>query len=161
MLDVNQFSKLVLLPILGFLAPDISLTPVATRLVLETIFHESDRLTCIAQKPNDNPAHGVCQMERPTFNWLVNDFLPKQKFWPKFKRLSPNWPDIQFNELDGNLFLCVTMCRIRYYAVPQSLPENNLIDRANYWYLHYNASGVLQRKAKYITDSEYLSTILS
>lgn len=161
MLDVNQFTRLIVLPILGFLSPDIPMTPVATRLVLETIFHESDRLTYIAQKPNDNPAHGLLQMERPTFNWLIDDFLPKQKFWPKFNKLSPNWPNIQFNELDGNLFLCVAMCRIRYYAVPKPLPENTLIERANYWYTYYNGSGVPQRKAQYITNSEYLASLLS
>lgn len=161
-MDIKQFDKLIAYPILNsLLPPEIPYSSVAHRLILETIYHESQRMIFIAQNPNYGPAHGFLQMEQPTFQWLVNDVIPKLNINSKFRKISFTFPDMQFDELNGNLYLNVVMCRIRYYAVPYKLPENNLESRADYWYKFYNASGVPERRENFIKDAKYLATILS
>ena len=123
-LHVKQFHDLILEPTLQSLYPAIPHGDVARLLVLETMWHESGALTFLRQHPN-GPALGLCQMERPTFDWLMDELKTRQSFRGILGRLgafSPNWPSIMFEELAWNMKLAVAFVRLRYYIVPLSLP---------------------------------------
>lgn len=157
-MDVNQFKRLILEPTLGELHPEIPFSGVAYRLILETIWHESGGLKNIIQVPNDGPAYGICQMEKPTFEWLVESVLPnKPQLSLKFVKISATYPYIDFKELLWNLKLNVALCRLRYLVVPDALPEDNLEARAKYWFQFYNASEVQVRLHHFMIDAKELA----
>lgn len=159
-LDCKNFRDLIVIPTLKELAPEFSFQNVAVNLVMETIYHESQQLTYLVQMPNYGPAHGLLQMEEETWDWLVDDFLPKHKSWPKFAKISPNHPKIPYEELHWNLKLNVAMCRARYAASSSPLPNDTLESRSDYWFTVYNASGVTIRKYHYETDAKNLDKLL-
>jgi hypothetical protein len=63
--------------------------------------------------------------------------------------------EVAYGELAWNLALNVIACRLRYFVDWRKLPslEEGIPSRAQYWFTVYNASGVLERKAKYIQDA--------
>lgn len=104
-------------------------SPAALNLVLGTAAQESAFGTYLRQK-GGGPAIGVFQMEPATFDWL------RQKFMPKYNefvaRFSPS-------AMEGDLDFAAFMCRLRYLAVPESLPdENDLPALALYYKKYYN-----------------------
>lgn len=135
---------------LGVLRPALAGEPeVAVRLVGETIWHESDRLQALGQYPRDpvdvfGPGLGICSMERSTWNWL------KDK-----DRIRGTLALRQYEELAWDLRLNVIACRLRYLVNPLSLPklEDGVEARSVYWFRIYNASGVIERRIKYIDDA--------
>jgi len=156
-----QFNKLIVLPTLSEIDPEIKYTGVAQRLVLETIFHESNGLTYLAQLPFNGPACGIAQIEEPTFDWLVHQVLPRNpKLSLKFTKISPNYPNIPFKELVWNLKLCVALCRLRYFVVPAMLPEDTIEDRAAYWSKYYQTSNDSAKTKLFIQHSNQLEQLL-
>lgn len=160
-INYSQFHNLVLRPTLEHLSPEIPYTKVAELLVAETIWHESGGLVHLRQWPQ-GPARGLCQMEEPTFKWLT-DWLLKRKPMLNGKIIAlVSKSPYGFEEITWNLRFAVAMCRVRYLIVPEALPaiEGGIEERASYWFRYYNASGVGERKAKYIYDAKDLSKLL-
>lgn len=157
-----QFRKLVVVPTLNEIDPEIIYSGVAQRLVLETIFHESNCFTYLAQLPFDGPARGLAQIEEPTFNWLVYGVLPKNpKLSLKFLKITANYPNIPFNEVTWNLKLSVALCRLRYYVVPAALPDDTIEGRAAYWSKYYQTSNDPIKTKKFIEHSKQLEQLLN
>jgi len=153
----KEFRDLICIPTLEQLENRFPYNDTALNLVMETIYHESGGLSHIVQMPNYGPAHGICQFEEPTFDWIIKDWISK---WPEFVKISPNYPNIPLEELHWNLKLNVAMCRARYYVSPKPLPVNTLENRSDYWYVIYNASGVLVRKHHYQIHAKELAKLL-
>lgn len=156
-IHVRQFVDLILDPALKEFEPEIQYNNSAKLLTLETIWHESDGLIYLAQYPHNGPALGVCQMEKPTFDWLVSGFIPNSLLKHKFSYIFNN---PSFKDLSWNLKLCVIMCRIRYYVVPQSLPSDNTNDRAKYWGRYYQTTNNPDKIAQYIARAYDLHRLL-
>jgi hypothetical protein len=132
-LDLDDFHFYVLDPTLKWLHPEVPYTANGYHITRETLWHESDGLTYIAQV-GGGPARGLGQCERHTFDWLTKDYLPNQKpaLWAKFGAISPNWPSIGFDELTWNLRLAVALVRVRYLPDPEPIPST-IVKRAAYW----------------------------
>lgn len=158
-LDANHFRNLVVTPTLHELDPEVPYSDVAEMLVLETIWHESSKFTYLAQLPHYGPALGIAQIEQATFNWLI-DVIKKKPLWAKFKNIAVMQPDIEFSQLAWNLKLSVALCRYRYSVIPDKLPDNTIEARAEYWYQHYNGSGVISRKYHFAANSRDLRDVL-
>jgi hypothetical protein len=156
-INVKELQKLVIIPTLEQLANRFPYNDTALTLVMETMYHESAGFVHIIQMPNYGPANGILQMEKTTFDWLVDSWIPK---WPEFAKISPNYPNIPLEELYWNLKLNVAMCRARYYVSPKPLPANNLESRSEYWFTTYNNSKVITRKQHYQIHAKELDKLL-
>jgi len=99
----------------------------ARRLILGTIAVESN-FGKYRKQINGN-AIGICQIEKPTFEFL------KEKYNSKYPFIIP----IKFEDLEYNDFMAITYCRLKYLSVPKPLPDgNNLDELASYWKIYYN-----------------------
>ncbi len=143
-LNWHQFERLILRPTLADAQSVIPSSEVAVKLVGETIWHESGGLTYLAQVPHDGPALGLCQMEGPTFGWLMKKILNNSNLTPELTRYG-----IAFKDLLDPRF-AVIMCRYRYWVVPEALPEGSLRARANYWGQYYQTTQNQDKIAQYI-----------
>lgn len=107
----------------------------ACLLVVGTAIQES-RLHYLKQIPS-GIAKGVCQMEEATHDDIWDNFL---KYKPEIKEkvlgLTNQSMDL-VDQLKGNLYYAVAMCRIHYYRVSEALP-NDLAGMARYWKKYYN-----------------------
>lgn len=156
-LDKHEFRQYVLEWVLRkVLAPELPYGENAAQITMESIWHESGMLVHRRQHPF-GPARGLGQCELPTFEWLTRTYLPKEypAVWGKFAALSPNWPAIQFQELDWNDALAVALCRCRYLPDPHVIPAT-LEGRAAYWLRVYNCSGEPERAQHYIEHARLL-----
>lgn len=133
-LDPIQFATRIVRPTLL----DIGLySPAAERLVLGTAMQES-RLQYLKQIRG--PAIGICQMEAATYRDIRINYLA---FQPELRQAVDAWaisePDA--DEMEGNLYFAVSMCRVHYRRVKEKLPmaidANGL---ASYWKRHYNTA---------------------
>lgn len=151
-LNWTQFHAGVLVPALKALEPQIPYSEVADRLVAETIWHESDRLRALGQYPIGGvsettpfgPGLGVCSMEQPTWNWLVNTpGCPNEMLFDDYESLA--W-DLRLN---------VIACRYRYFIDQRALPklEDGVEARATYWWKVYNG-GQVDRRPDYIRNAK-------
>lgn len=156
-LNPKSFQKLVVIPTLEQLSNRFPYNETALKLVMETIYHESDGLKQLVQQPNGGPGHGLLQMEVDTFYWIIKDWISK---WPEFVKISPTYPNIPLEELHWNLKLNVALCRARYYVSPKHLPVNDLENRSEFWYSIYNVSGVIARKQHYQIHAKELDKLL-
>jgi len=99
----------------------------ALNLLLGTCAVESGFGTYMRQI--NGPALGAFQMERPTYQWLKNEFHNK-------------YPDIKerkFCELEWDLKLAIIFARLRYRVDPEPLPESwDIGGMAYYWKRVYN-----------------------
>lgn len=107
----------------------------ACLLIVGTAIQES-RLHYLKQIPS-GIAKGVCQMEEATHDDIWDNFL---KYKPEIKEkvlgLTNQSMDL-VDQLKGNLYYAVAMCRIHYYRVSEALP-NDLAGMARYWKKYYN-----------------------
>lgn len=156
-LHVKQFKKLILDPTLDYFSPEINNSNCAKLLTLETIWHESGGLIYLAQFPYNGPAKGICQMEKPTFEWLVDFYMGNSLIYPKFSTI---FGKPSFDDLIWNLKLCVAMCRIRYYVMPNPLPEDNIQARAKYWGQHFQTTNDPVKISQYIAHAYDLHNLL-
>lgn len=113
----------------------------ASRLILGTELVES-RGTYLLQHPR-GPALGIYQIEPATFKWLWWDWLPTKRpgLRDRISEFIGAWrlDKDPSRELVANLYFATAICRVRYLAVPQPLPEaDDIIGLAAYWKVHYN-----------------------
>lgn len=161
-LDRKQFEDYVLGPTMRELFVSFIRAEYATletiraeyAITLETIWHESDGLTYIAQV-GGGPGLGLGQCEPPTFEWLTRDYLPSKQpaLWSKFGGISPHWPSIPFEELAWNLRLAVALVRCRYLAAPGAIPIT-LEGRAAYWGQYYQTTNDPVKIQQYIDHAK-------
>ena len=146
-LNWKQFHAGIVVPTL-LEWPEVPHSLVEDRLVSETLWHESDQLTCLGQVPNDDdpdyfgPGLGICSMERDTWDDLVG-----RRGCPFRKR--------QYSELIYDLRLNVIACRYRYFIDLAPLPrlDDGIKARATYWWKVYNR-GQVDRRADYIRNAK-------
>ena len=100
----------------------------ALQLVLGTCAVESN-FGEYRQQLNSKVAQGICQIEKPTFEWL------KERYYNKYPFIRP----AQFFDLTYNDWLSFIFCRLRYMIVPTALPGvDNIHSIAQYWKRYYN-----------------------
>lgn len=106
----------------------------AFNLVLGTIAHESKMGEYIKQIKG--PALGICQMEPPTYNDIVERM--SSFHYGKVMQLSGLTSlKCAAAHLEWNLKLAIAMCRMHYYLVPKRLPDTP-IGYAKFWKKYYN-----------------------
>ena len=100
----------------------------AVNLLLGTAAQESQFGTYLKQL-GTGPALGFFQMEKPTFDWLKNAYAKKFAL-----------EDKKFEELEYNLKTAIIFCRLRYFAVNETLPNaDDITALAAYWKKYYNS----------------------
>lgn len=169
-LNWRQFELGVLRPALAKLEPSIASPEVAVRLVGETIWHESDRLQALGQYPRDaardrgasfGPGLGICSMERPTWDWLVKDYILRRSdleiVFRQATGLFVVYEGAAYEHFAWNLALNVAACRLRYFVDRRPLPGiSDWISRSELWFQIYNGSGVDERRLKYVEDAQVI-----
>jgi hypothetical protein len=135
MIDIKDFAVTVVRPTLAALGLD---QPGALELIIGTAMVESG---LVHLKQVSGPAIGVCQMEPATFNDCFTNYLNyKPELLQKVKQLALGGnPDPE--QMAGNLYLAVAMCRIKYLRSPDPLPDPD--DAAAMSHLHktvYNSA---------------------
>ena len=157
MIDLKQYKKYILMPVLEALEMD---TPEAVDLMIGTAMQESG-LKYLAQW-KAGPAIGFFQMEPATAEDIVYRYAQNkdQKFRTKVHQAVqlgiPAWlltPLELKRELTVNLALQVMLARLKYYMVPDPIPTD-MTGQARYWKKYYNThlgSG---------TEDQYIETNL-
>jgi hypothetical protein len=136
MLDVSQFRRLIVAPVLK----DLELWSKASEnLMIGTALQES-RLTYLEQIGGGG-ALGPYQMEPTTTNDIFHRYLPNTSHTHLhkvvLKMLHPS-EDIVLAMI-YNWRYATAMARIKYFMIPQRLPEADDIEGlARYWKLYYN-----------------------
>ena len=137
MLDIRQFRDLVIVPALEIIELH---SPAAEELVLGTHLQES-KLRKLKQWPT-GPAVGLPQMEPYTHTDLWTTYLNRKPDLARKARslMLADSDEIGFaQQMAGNLYYAAAMCRIRYYRVPEALPEaGDIRAQAKYWKRYYN-----------------------
>lgn len=155
-LDASQFISGVIYPTLGDLSRVMPNPPVAQRLVVETLAHESDGFTYLHQFPM-GPALGLCQMEEPTWDDLWDRFLDLPKYADLLSAVMSYCCHGElpaFADLVWNLRLNVAMCRLRYFSQPHPLPDDTLESRAAYWGLAYQTMADPEKIKRYMDNAK-------
>jgi hypothetical protein len=136
MLDVSQFRRLIVAPVLK----DLELwSKAAENLMIGTALQES-RLTYLEQLGGGG-ALGPYQMEPATTNDIFHRYLPNTSrthlHKEVLKMVHPS-EDIVLAMI-YNWRYATAMARIKYFMIPQRLPEADDIEGlAIYWKLFYN-----------------------
>lgn len=138
-INIGQLRKLVVRPVIKHLdAWSLS----AENLILGTIAQESHGSHYI-QQLGGGPAVGMCQMEPATFRDIYQNYLKyRPELAAKVAELElPNWyEDHDADEMAGNNYYAVAMCRVHYLRVSEPLPEaDDLHGLASYWKRFYNS----------------------
>lgn len=132
-LDVEQFRNRIVLPVLQHLT---LWTVQAEALVLGTCLQESN-LHFLAQL-NGGPARGVAQMEKATHDDIWENYLAfRPSLADSVRKFAIGEPD--FEEMEGNLYYAIAMCRIKYLRVRFPIPTTPL-GMAAYWKQWYNSA---------------------
>lgn len=141
MIDLQQFQRYIARPALKS-AGLWSLA--AERLVIGTCLAESglSYLDQVESRRGDlrpGPAYGVCQMEGFTHDDIWSSWLSRKPHVAQKVRalMVPGLDGV--DQLQGNLYYAVIMCRVFYLRVPAALPhEDNFEGQAEYWKQYYN-----------------------
>ena len=113
----------------------------AVNLLLGTAAQESHFGTYIRQVRG--PAVGVFQMEPDTFNWLRDKYLVKFTQLEQFK----------CEDLEWDLSAAIIFARLRYRAIPKSLPPaDDIRALAEYWKKYYNTIHGAGTVAEFISN---------
>ena len=120
-------------------------SPEAYSLVYGTIIQESRRGQYRRQWVDNfdimKHALGIAQMERNTFNWLMEVYINK---YPVIRK-------VQFIDLCYNDPMSILFCRLRYRVVPKKIPLD-LLGQAQYYKKYYNTSYGLATVEDYIEN---------
>jgi hypothetical protein len=140
--DATQFRDLITRRLQYHASGGLSLySDSAVALLMGTAAHESGFGTFLRQV--HGPAIGPFQIEPPTFEWL------RGKYADQFPRLLT----ARSEQLEWDLDLSILVARVRYYVADPPLPAALDLDgMADYWFEHYNCSGVLERRGQFILD---------
>lgn len=131
-LDTTQFRVRIVRPVLV----QLDLWSIsAENLVMGTGMHES-HLSYLQQIKG--PARGVFQMEPATYKDIWANFLAYQPDLSKrVTAFAIGIPDAE--EMEGNLYFAVAMCRTFYRRLKAALPPaGNALAMAQFWKLYYN-----------------------
>ena len=136
----DQFKDLIERTLEG-MGPEFN-SPAAVNLLLGTAAQESFFGRYLRQVRG--PALGVFQMEPATFEWL------KEKYADRFPWIAKHFAF----HLEWDLRLAIVFARLRYWVVPQPLPDADDLDGlAAYWKANFNsilgAGNVEQFKRNY------------
>ena len=132
MINIEHFKDEVVIPTLKELD---MYSEEACLLILGTAIQES-RLHYLKQIPS-GIAKGVCQMEEATHNDIWENFIAyKPEIKTALLGIANQSMDLA-EQLKGNLYYAVAMCRVHYYRVSEPLP-NDLEGMAKYWKKYYN-----------------------
>ena len=100
----------------------------AVNLLLGTCAQESHFGRYLRQR-GTGPALGVFQIEPNTYNWL------REKYGKKY-----NFTNIPAKNLIHDLKLSILVCRLKYYSIPEPLPNYwDISALAGYWKKYYNS----------------------
>jgi len=134
MINIEHFKDEVVVPTLTELS---MYSEAAVQLVIGTAIQES-RLHYLKQIPS-GIAKGGCQMEEATHNDIWENFIAyKPEIKTTLLGIANQSMDLT-DQLKGNLYYAVAMCRVHYYRVSEALPEENDIEgMARYWKKYYN-----------------------
>ncbi len=141
MINLRQYKEHVLLPVLTALEMN---TPAAVDLMVGTALQES-QLHYLVQLEG-GPGIGFYQMEPATAEDIVYRYAQNKPHDFRIRVMGavplggPVWllsPLELKKELTINLALQVLLARLKYYMVPDPIPDE-LIGQARYWKQHYN-----------------------
>ncbi len=129
MINTQEFRTFCIIPTLETMGEKFC-GQSAEELMLGTIAHESHMGTWRKQM-GGGPGLGLVMYEPPTFNWIAKKYPDiLLKFYPEIPR---------FESIENDDVLAVIMCRLRYYVVPEKLPEpGDIKGMARYWKEYYN-----------------------
>lgn len=132
-MDARQFYDYAVCPAIDAVAlPNSS---AAEQLVMGTVAQESEFVAI--HQYGGGPAVGICQMEPVTLNSLAEWLASKQPdLMARVSRLAipgMSWVD----QLPGNLYLSVALCRADYWRVPYALPALNDLEAQWLYYKQY------------------------
>lgn len=87
------------------------------------------------------PALSWWQIEPETMDWLWFDYLARRKdLRDSVEDLTAPMPILE--QLPWNAALACALCRVRYWTVPEKLPDAEDADgMGRYWKNHYNTAG--------------------
>lgn len=132
-MNAKQLRELIIQPVLKELG---MYSQEAEDLVAGTIAQESTMGEFISQYPA-GPALGICQMETATHDDIWDNYL---RYRPELAKLLENMNLTgAADEMVWNLRYAVAMCRVHYYRVPMSIPQN-IDGQAAYWKAYYNTT---------------------
>ena len=122
-------------------------SPAARQLMLFTAIHESGRLKYLRQHPR-GPARGLLQVEGATSDdvWRYLRQDRNAELRRRFNVANGLDPDhvqpIPLGRLVYDLRYCFLVARVRYWYVPESLPEfNDKAGMVRYWSIYYQTTG--------------------
>ena len=112
-------------------------SPAAIALVLGTAVQESG-LGALKQL-GGGPARGFWQIEPFTHNDVVERLsILKPHLHERLSEIVGIWPS-RIEQLSTNLCYGAAICRLKYYLIPEALPEAGDVDGlAAYWKTHFN-----------------------
>lgn len=150
-MNVTQLVDSVIVPVLHHIK---LYSDEAVELIAGTIAQESDMGEYLRQIRG--PALGICQMEPATHKDIYDNFL---KYRPclreKLEQLCSDYNGAAAEEMVGNLYYSVAMCRVHYFRVPKKLPKvGDLKGQAAYWKRWYNTPLGHGTEGQYIKSFE-------
>jgi hypothetical protein len=135
-MNARQLQDVIVIPVLRAVGYN---SPAAVQLVLGTAAQESQMGHYITQK-SGGPARGIFQMEKITYEDIWDRFIAQSVSMKAKVRLllkyegKPSW-----ERMSSDLALACLMCRLKYYSIPNPLPdEGDIRGYANYWKTWYN-----------------------
>jgi hypothetical protein len=168
MIDPAQLRHLVVVPTLHAMG---MLSPAAENLVMGTAMQESRCGQYLAQL--GGPALGIYQVEPATADDIIFRYLRKhpdllRQFEAGFRIVDKrpiNWPGVTLDqvcqELITNLSFSTAVARIRYWMVPDPLPEpEDIAGLAAYWKAHYNTPLGRGTEAEFIKNYNTMKEII-
>ena len=138
-IDFGQLRNMVVRPVLVGLGMN---SDAAEDLVVGTAAQESGGgrwIRQVAAGGRQGVARGLWQMEPATHADIENRYLRARPELAVrvFGFAAPLPPRV--DQLHGNLYYACAMARLRYWMVPEPLPETGDVDGyARYWKAHYN-----------------------
>lgn len=131
-LDLAQFRRWVVAPVLEYLAPEIPHTRASEKLVLGIALHESAGLVYIDQKESradhPGPALGLYQIEPETHRDLWFSWLPHRPgIEYKLRSLRAPWPT-SLQQLRTNPVYGTGITRANLFRWPERLPDEDDVD---------------------------------
>lgn len=121
----------------------------ADRLLIGTACQESN-LRYLHQQ--SGPAIGLWQMEPATYDDCWLNFLAYQPtLGPRVKAFAFGLVLNNADEMHGNLYLAAAMCRVKYYADKDPIPDT-LPGQAAYWKRVYNTEMGMGRVTEYLNN---------
>lgn len=156
MIDKNQLRNVVkdVLKALSMHSPS------AEDLIMGTIAQES-RMGTYLKQLGKGPALGICQMEPATHkdiwvNYISNDRSLASHLWTMTFDSGMFAPDHNYpneQQLIGNLYYAIAMCRIHYRRIKAPLPQaGDIAGYAAYWKKYYNTSLGKGTEAEFIAN---------